>query len=306
MFGLNFKNPIGLAAGFDKNAQVVCALAKFGFGFIECGSVTPRPQLGNPKPRIFRLAKKQAVINALGFNNLGEEVFRKNLAKIDQKDFILGVNLGKNKDSVGFDDYLKLLAEFYVSADYITINISSPNTEKLRELQQREQLNELLKVLTNLKTKLKKIHKKRTPILIKVAPDLTIKEQKQIAELALDFRLDGIIISNTSINLRKQLSKLEQGGLSGKPLLEQSNLVLKNFYQFTEGKIPLIGVGGIASAADAYQKIKLGASLVQIYTAFIYQGFGLVEKIKAELSEMVKLDGFKNISEAIGVDAKKR
>ncbi|MDX2083175.1 MAG: quinone-dependent dihydroorotate dehydrogenase [Rickettsiales bacterium] len=302
LWSLDFANPIGMAAGFDKNAEVAATLAKFGFGFVECGSVTPKPQSGNDSPRIFRLEQDLAIINRLGFNNLGAEVFAKNITKISCP---LGINIGKNKDTEdALLDYLPLIEKFYQTASYITVNISSPNTKNLRDLQNESSLNLFLSEIVKKKNELQKIHQKNTPILLKVAPDLTINEQEKIAATVLSNQIDGMIISNTTIardlNLKSSQSS-QAGGLSGAPLFIKSNEVLKNFYKFTEARIPLIGVGGIASAADAYEKIKCGASLVQIYSAFIYQGFGLVEKIKKELSEMVKKDGFKNISSAIGL-----
>jgi len=308
LFGLDFANPIGMAAGFDKNAEVISTLAKFGFGFVEAGTTTPLAQIGNDRPRIFRLEEDHAIINRLGFNNLGAEVFANNIDKIKNISCPIGINIGKNKDTQNaLDDYLPLLEKFYAKASYITINISSPNTKNLRDLQKEDQLDLFLSEIIKKKNHLKNQYKKDVAILLKVAPDLTLQEQEIIAQTVLKNQIDGLIISNTTIdrnlNLKSRYAS-ETGGLSGAPLLEKSNEVIKNFYKFTEGKIPLIGVGGIASAADAYDKIKCGASLVQIYSAFIYQGFGLVEKIKLELSEMVKKDGFTNISQVIGMSAK--
>lgn len=309
LWDIDFTNPIGMAAGFDKNAEVAETLAKFGFGFVEVGTVTPNPQTGNDKPRIFRLIKDLAIINRLGFNNLGAENFARNLQKISTKNFVLGINIGKNRDSPdAVSDYLQLLEKFYKNASYITINISSPNTKNLRDLQKDEQLEELLGKIMEKKNQLRTLHHINTPILLKVAPDLSEEEQQKIAASAIANKIDGIIISNTTVardlNLRSK-NAAETGGLSGKPLFDKSNQVLKNFYRFTSGKVPLVGVGGISSAADAYEKIRCGASLVQIYSAFVYQGFGLVERIKKELSEMVERDGFKNVSQAVGVDSQK-
>jgi len=297
LWSLDFSNPIGMAAGFDKNAEVAATLEKFGFGFVECGTVTPLAQIGNECPRIFRLAEDRAIINRLGFNNLGAEIFEKNLPKISVP---LGINIGKNKDTEeALYDYLPLLEKFHQKASYVAVNISSPNTKNLRDLQNENQLDLFLSEIVKKKNELKS----NTPILLKVAPDLSESEQEKIAETVIKNKIDGMIVSNTTIdrdlNLKNK-NALEIGGLSGAPLFKKSNETLKNFYKFTEGKIPLIGVGGISSAADAYEKIKCGASLVQIYSAFIYQGFGLVEKIKKELSEKVANDGFKNISEAVG------
>ena len=309
VWGLNFSNPIGMAAGFDKNAAAFVALSRFGFGFVECGTVTPKAQVGNERPRIFRLEADEAIINRLGFNNFGADVFAKNVENnLTKFRGILGVNIGKNKDSENaLDDYLPLLERFYKDAAYITVNISSPNTKNLRDLQKEDQLDLFLKALMQKKSELKNLHKKQTPILLKIAPDLSLEEQQQIAATVIKNQIDGVIISNTTISRPdlKSSQANETGGLSGKPLFVKSTEVLRNFYKFTDGKIPLIGVGGVASAADAYEKIKSGASLVQIYSAFIYQGFGLVEEIKKDLSEMLRKDGFENISQAIGSSVRK-
>ncbi|MBU6140934.1 MAG: quinone-dependent dihydroorotate dehydrogenase [Proteobacteria bacterium] len=301
LWDLDFTSPIGMAAGFDKNAEVATTLEKFGFGFVECGTVTPKAQTGNDRPRIFRLEEDLALINRLGFNNLGAEVFEKNLPKISVP---LGINIGKNKDTEeALHDYLPLLEKFYQKASYITVNISSPNTKNLRDLQNENQLDLFLSEIAKKKNELKNTQKKNTPILLKVAPDLSVAEQEKIAETVIKNKIDGMVISNTTIdrdlNLKSK-NAAELGGLSGAPLLKKSNEVLKNFYKFTEGKIPLIGVGGISSAQDVYEKIKCGASLVQIYSAFIYQGFGLVEEIKKELSKKIVAEGLKNISELVG------
>ncbi len=305
LWDIDFPNPIGIAAGFDKNAEIALTLEKFGFGFVECGTVTPLAQAGNERPRIFRLAEDGAIVNRLGFNNFGAEAFAKNIEKILPKISVpLAVNIGKNKNTEdALLDYIPLLEKFYEKASYITVNISSPNTKNLRELQSENYLDLFLSEIVRKKNELKNLHKKNTPILLKVAPDLTASEQEKIAATVLKNQIDGMIISNTTIDRDLNLKSFysaEVGGLSGVPLFKKSNEVLKNFYKFTGGKIPLIGVGGVSSAADAYEKIKCGASLVQIYSAFIYQGFGLVERIKKELNEMVEKDGFKNISEAVG------
>lgn len=305
LWGLDFTNPIGMAAGFDKNAEIAGTLSKLGFGFVECGTVTPLAQAGNSKPRIFRLPEDGAIINRLGFNNFGAEVFSQNIAATLPKIAVpLAINIGKNKDSEdALLDYLPLLEKFYEKASYITVNISSPNTKNLRDLQNEDHLDLFLSEIKKKKIELQNKSQKNTPILLKVAPDLTLSEQEKIAEIVIKNAIDGMIISNTTIDRDPQLKNhysAETGGLSGVPLFKKSNEALKNFYKFTEGKIPLIGVGGISSAADAYEKIKCGASLVQIYSAFIYQGFGLVERIKKDLSKRVAADGFKNIAEAVG------
>lgn len=309
LWNLNFLNPIGMSAGFDKNAEIIMPLFNFGFGFVEAGTTTPIAQTGNDQPRIFRLLEDQALINRLGFNNLGADYFYDNLSKIHKNSSqIIGVNIGKNKDTIDASaDYILLLEKFYNHADYITINISSPNTKNLRDLQDESLLNDFLQKISQCKNNLQKISHKNTPILLKIAPDLELEQQKNIAKIVMANAIDGIIISNTTIernfNLKNPKSA-ETGGLSGKPLFEKSNEVLRNFYRLTDGKIPLIGVGGISCAQDAYTKIKNGASLVQIYSAFIYQGFALVEEIKKQLSENLKKDGFKNITEAIGCNVK--
>lgn len=307
IFNLTFKNPIGMAAGFDKNAQMLQALSRFGFGFVEVGTVTPKPQKGNEKPRIFRLKEDQAIINRLGFNNLGADVFENNIDNsLSKVNCAVGINIGKNKDTQNaLDDYLPLLERFYQKASYITINISSPNTKNLRDLQKEGQLNLFLSEISKKRDFLQGLNDKKTPILLKIAPDLTILEQEQIAQTVLDNKIDGLIISNTTIDrnfpLKSQFSS-QSGGLSGAPLFEKSNEALKNLYKFTNKQVPIIGVGGISNASDIYEKIKCGASLVQIYSAFIYQGFSMVENCKKQLSQMVEKDGFKNVNQAIGVN----
>ncbi len=293
--GLRFKNPVGLAAGFDKNAACIKALSRFGFGFIEAGTVTPKAQAGNEKPRIFRLEEDGAIVNRLGFNNLGADNFFKNLqniktAKAGQNQdgrVIVGVNIGKNKDSENaVDDYLFLLEKFFEKASYITLNISSPNTKNLRDLQNANQLDEFLALIMAKRNQLEKEKGCKTPIWLKVAPDLTLQEQADIAKIVLKNKIDALIVSNTTISRPQNLQnshKKQQGGLSGKPIFDLSNEVLRNFYELTERKIPLIGVGGIASACDAREKMNCGASLVQLYSGLIYEGFGLVEVVKGGL-----------------------
>lgn len=309
VFGINFDNPIGMAAGFDKNAMIFNELYKFGFGFVECGTVTPRPQKGNSKPRIFRLEEDEAIVNCLGFNNQGIHKFLKNTNELQKSGGILGINIGKNKDTKNaIDDYLFLLDKAYGQSNYITINISSPNTKNLRELQKSNILDIFLKEIMLKKAQLVQEYNKNIPILLKIAPDLSLAEQKEISKLSLKHGIDGLIISNTTISRNNKLRShniVQSGGLSGKPLLNQSNLILKNIYNFTEKSIPIIGVGGVSSALDAYEKIKLGASLIQIYSAFIYQGFGLVERIKKDLNDLLEKDGFNIIKDAVGQHTKK-
>lgn len=305
LWGREFANPIGLAAGFDKNAACIPALLRQGFGFIEVGTVTLLPQAGNPKPRLFRLTEDKAIINRMGFNNGGIENFTKRLAK--RQGGIVGVNIGKNKTSLDpHYDYKALLREVYPLSDYITINISSPNTPGLRALQGAEELDKLLAIIGEERTELATHYGKKVPIVVKIAPDITATEATAIAPIVLRHGIDGLIISNTTIGNREMLQshhKNETGGLSGKPLFALSTERLKHMYRLTEGKVPLIGTGGIFSGEDAYQKIRAGASLVQIYTAFIYEGFDITGKIAAELSALLNRDGFANVSEAIGIDA---
>lgn len=309
--GIKFKNPVGMAAGFDKNACCIKALSGFGFGFVEVGTVTPKPQKGNEKPRIFRLKEDRAIINRLGFNNLGAENFATNLTRIsalktkqDSSNPVVGINIGKNKDSENaISDYLFLLEKFYEKASYITLNISSPNTKNLRDLQSEENLDGFLAEIMKKANELQQKCEIKAPIWLKVAPDLTFEQQEIIAKLVIKHKVDALIVSNTTISRPENLqskNKEEQGGLSGKPLFEKSNEVLKNFHKLLGKKVPLIAVGGISSAKDAYEKIKSGASLVQIYSALIYEGFGLVEKVNKDLSELLEKDGYDCVEDAVG------
>lgn len=299
-FGLAFDNPVGLAAGFDKNGQAVTGLAQQGFGFVEVGTVTPQPQPGNPKPRVFRLKEDKAVINRLGFNNEGAEALHARLANLPELPMRLGINIGRNKEcNDPLQDYHSLVLTMADVADYITLNISSPNTQGLRDLQQKRNLEELLSTVFAARNK----QSKTLPILLKIAPDIDDATKEDIAQLALAHPLDGLIVSNTTIKRPNTLQSKkhgEVGGLSGKPLMKLSTQVLADMYRLTEGKVPLVGVGGISSAADAYEKIQAGACLVQAYTAFIYQGFGLVRQINQGLVELLVRDGFKAINEAVG------
>lgn len=304
ILGMKFKTPIGLAAGFDKNAVAVNPLLKQGFGFVEAGTVTPLPQSGNPKPRVFRLSEDKAIINRLGFNNNGLECFIKHFSQHDKKLGIAGANIGKNKDSENAaEDYVRGLHAVYPYADYITINISSPNTKGLRDLQQRAALFELLSELTKARNAATLTHKKRVPLFLKIAPDINGEQREDIAETVLICGIDGLIISNTTISRPASLiskHRAENGGLSGAPLFPLSTLTLTEMYKLTGGKIPIIGVGGVSSAEDAYAKICAGASLVQLYSALVYQGFGLIRTITNELPKLLIRDGFSNIKEAIG------
>ena len=307
LWGLDFNNPIGLSAGFDKNAEVVMPLIDLGFGFVEVGTVTPHPQKGNDKPRVFRLFEDRAIINHLGFNNLGLDVARKNLQKLNLNTLsrgIVGINIGANKDSKNIiEDYCVGLEKLGPLAHYITINISSPNTPGLRDLQNRGRIENLVKSLYKLKDKNENLGAKA--ILFKISPDIEDKQIRDIALMSLAFDIDGLIISNSTIERPSTLVsqyRNEIGGLSGKPLFLNSTLLLKKMYNFTNGRIPLIGVGGISNGIECYEKIKSGASLVQLYTALVYQGPSIIDKIKNEILSCLKIDGFQNIKEVIGID----
>jgi len=299
VFGLAFPNPVGLAAGFDKNAEVPHAMAKLGFGFVECGTVTPRPQVGNPKPRLFRLREDGAVVNRMGFNNHGMERAAQRLAGRTRRG-IVGINIGANKDSADrIADYAEGFQRLAPLADYVAVNVSSPNTPGLRGLQNREELHRLLQVLTGFRAD--QTHKK--PLLLKIAPDLDEHALDDIASVVTGAGIEGVIVSNTTIDRPASLLSVharESGGLSGKPLFEPSTRILKQMRQRIGTRLPLIGVGGISSGADAYEKIRAGASLVQLYTALAYQGPGLVARIKSELLGRLARDGFANVSAAVG------
>ena len=292
-------NPIGIAAGFDKNAEVYNSLFQLGFGFVEVGTITPEPQFGNPKPRVFRLEEDEALINRLGFNNIGSEKVALNLKNNTPKG-LLGVNIGPNKDTKNrVEDYLKCFRILNNVGDYITINISSPNTENLRSFHNPKELEELLKALNAEKAKL------GSPIniVVKIAPDIQIKDLNVIGNILLEKNIKFVIISNTSDDTRenlKNINKFEKGGLSGKPIEEKSNLLINEFYKKFENKIKIIGVGGIDSGKSAYEKFVSGASYIQLYTGMVYQGPNIVNKISKELYEILSSDGVKNIGEIIG------
>ncbi len=302
LFKKKIKNPIGLAAGFDKSAEVYNSLFKFGFGFIEVGTVTPKMQLGNTKPRIFRLEKDKAMINRLGFNNHGAEEVSSRISKNIPKGF-LGINIGPNKDTEDkIKDFTKCLNKLHMHADYITINISSPNTDGLRDFHKKEAMSSLLEKITDLKKK-EKIEK---PIIIKISPDINDNEIKNIIELILRFNIDGLMVSNTSENTRENLlseKKIEKGGLSGQPIKELSTTLIKKIYKEIGNKIPIIGVGGIDSGLAAYEKISAGASAVQLYTGMVYRGPGIVKEIKKDLIEILKKEKIKKIGDAVGIRA---
>jgi len=295
-FGLSFPNPVGLAAGFDKNAAVPGAMARFGFGFVECGTVTPKPQAGNPRPRLFRLPEDGAVINRMGFNNGGMEQAARNLERRSGKG-IVGINIGANKDSTDrISDYEKTFAGLAPLADYVAVNVSSPNTPGLRGLQNRDELTGLLGKLVALRGA------RKIPLLLKIAPDLDEQAQDDIADVVRRSGIEGLIVSNTTVArpALKSPHAGETGGLSGKPLFSPSTRMLAAMHARLNGAVTLVGVGGIASGEDAYAKIRAGASLVQLYSALALQGPGLVTRIKRELLACLARDGFVRLSDAIG------
>lgn len=298
--GLELPNPIGLAAGFDKNAEVIPPLMKAGFGFLEVGAATPRPQPGNPKPRLFRLSEDQAAINRFGFNNDGASRIAERL-RDRPKSIPLGLNLGANKDSQDKSrDFASVLSTCGAFVDFATVNVSSPNTEKLRDLQGSDALAALLENVAQANAKLEN----PIPIFLKIAPDLTDAEIADVARVAVASEIDAIIATNTTLSRAGLRSKHSQevGGLSGQPLFEHSTRVLAKLSHHLDGAIPLIGVGGIGSAADAYAKIKAGASAVQLYTAMVYKGLSLSAKIADGLDEMLKADGIRTVANAVGIE----
>jgi dihydroorotate dehydrogenase len=300
-FGLNFANPLGLAAGFDKNADVPDAMLALGFGFVEVGTVTPRPQEGNPRPRLFRLSEDRAVINRLGFNNQGHAAVLQRLHRRKFKSGIVGVNVGANKDSTDrISDYVAGINAFSDVGSYIAINISSPNTPGLRNLQSAEELPALLKRLNEAR------QTQQVPMLLKIAPDLEEDEMQAIAECCLNSAVDGVIISNTTVSRPALQSNhaLETGGLSGAPLFDLSTQQLARFFVLTKGKIPLVGVGGISNADHAWHKICAGASLLQLYSALVFQGPELVQEILSGLSRKLAEKNFEKLGDAVGSAAK--
>ncbi len=284
VFGLQFPNPVGLAAGLDKNGAHVDALLALGFGFVEVGTVTPKPQSGNPKPRMFRLPKYRAIINRLGFNNAGVDALVANVSRARRKDGLLGINIGKNKDTPNESaarDYLHCLERVYPLADYVTVNISSPNTAGLRELQEEQALRQLLGTLREAQERLGAQHRKRVPMLVKLAPDLSDADIDAVGRVLTDLQVDGVVATNTTISrIEIEHSRLarEPGGLSGAPLMNKSTAVLRMLRTRLPDSIPLVGVGGIMSGADAMQKNSAGAALVQIYTGLIYRGPKLIDE----------------------------
>jgi dihydroorotate dehydrogenase len=299
LWGLEFPNPIGLAAGFDKNARVAEAVRRWGFGFVEVGTVTPRRQRGNPKPRLFRLAEDAAIVNRMGFNNDGLECVAGRLART-KRHGVLGVNLGANRDSTDLAaDYEAGIRRLGGLADYVVVNVSSPNTPGLRDLQRRARLEALLRRLTAARG----AAAGRAALLLKIAPDLGPDERRDIADVALAAGIDGLVIANTTVDRPtglKSRNASETGGLSGKPLFAPSTALLAEMHRLTGGHLPLVGVGGVADAGDAYVKIRAGASLVQIYTALVFSGPALVGRIGRDLAALLRADGFGSISAAVG------
>ena len=306
-FGLNFPNPIGMAAGFDKNAEVPDALLRLGFGFVEIGSVTPRPQDGNPRPRLFRLERDEAVINRMGFNNDGAEAVLRRLAARANLGGIVGVNVGANKDSPDrVADYVKQIEMFAPVADYFTVNVSSPNTPGLRNLQQAKMLDELLARVIDARERVR-TEAGDSPVLLKIAPDLSLAELDDVVHIARSRRVDGMIVSNTTLarpaSLRESGRAKEQGGLSGRPLFRLSTRMVAETFVRTEAAFPLIGVGGIDSGGAALTKIRAGASLIQLYSSLVYKGLGVIESIKRDLASTLLRTGRETLSEIVGADA---
>jgi dihydroorotate dehydrogenase len=304
VWNLSFPNPIGLAAGFDKDAEVIDAMLALGFGFVEAGSVTPLPQPGNPKPRLFRLVEDQAVINRFGFNSKGLDYFAGKLGARQRKG-IVGANVGKNRDAPdAAADYATGISRVCGLADYLVCNVSSPNTPGLRSLQARAEIEALIQHVLDARRRGTSREKKPAPLLAKVGPDLDEQQLSDIAEVALATKIDGLIIGNTTVTRPALASRhgIEGGGLSGLPLLNLATKCLSDMYRLTGGKIPLIGCGGVASGADAYTKIRAGASLVQLYSALVFHGPELVTRIKRELAACLRADGFTSVSDAVGAD----
>lgn len=307
VWGRRFPNPLGIAAGFDKHAEAMAALLRLGFGFVEVGSITPRPQPGNPRPRVFRLPEDGAVINRYGFNSQGLEPAARRLAawRAGGGTGLLGVNLGKNKESAeAAADYAAGARRLAPYADYLVVNVSSPNTPGLRALQGRGELERLVAAVRAALPA--DLPAPAPPLLLKIAPDLTPADLEDIAAVALEAPLDGLIVSNTTIERPASLRgrhRGEAGGLSGRPLFELSTRVLAETYRLTGGRLPLIGVGGVTSGEQAYAKLRAGASLVQLYSALVYEGPGLVARIKAELTDCLRRDGLPGPAAAVGLDA---
>ena len=299
LFNKDLENPIGMAAGFDKNAEVYNTLFKLGFGFVEVGTITPLRQFGNPKPRVFRLVEDEALINRLGFNNLGAQNVVERI-RSNKQTGLLGINIGPNKDTKNrLGDYVECLKIFHQNADYITVNISSPNTEDLRSFHDQTKLNELLEIIDKEKKKLSS----KIPIAVKVSPDISNDDISRISEVLLSNQIEVIIVSNTSDSTRDSLNNIQKhqkGGLSGKPIKEKSTKLINKFYKLLNGRVKIIGVGGVDSGKSAYEKFLAGANYVQLYTGLVFKGPNIVNMIKKELKELLKKDGVKNFTEIIG------
>jgi dihydroorotate dehydrogenase len=306
-FGLNFPNPIGMAAGFDKSAEAPDALLRLGFGFVEIGTVTPKPQIGNKRPRLFRLERDEAVVNRMGFNNDGADVVLRRLAGRAHLGGIVGVNVGANKDSADrVDDYVRLIEAFAPVASYFTVNVSSPNTPGLRNLQQAAALDDLLAKVIDARERVQR-NAGDSPVLLKIAPDLSLTELDDVVHIARSRRVDGMIVANTTLarpsTLRETTRAGEQGGLSGRPLFRLSTRMVAETYVRAEGAFPLVGVGGIDTGGAALTKIRAGASLIQLYSSLIYKGLGLVDAIKNDLASTLLRTGRDSLSEIVGADA---
>ena len=307
LLGLDFPNILGMAAGFDKNAEVPDALLRLGFGFVEIGTVTPKPQSGNPRPRLFRLERDEAVVNRMGFNNDGADTVLRRLAGRAHLPGIVGVNVGANKDSPDrVADYVSLIETFAPVASYFTVNVSSPNTPGLRNLQQASALDDLLAKVIDARERVRE-NAGDSPVLLKIAPDLTLGELDDVVHIARSRRVDGMIVANTTLarpsSLREQNRAKEQGGLSGRPLFRLSTRMVAETYVRVEGAFPLIGVGGVDSGGAALTKIRAGASLIQLYSSLVYKGLGLVENIKADLVSTMLRTGRDSLAEIVGADA---
>jgi len=309
VFGIEFSNPVGLAAGFDKDARAIDGALKLGFGFVEAGTVTPRPQPGNPKPRLFRLDEDGAVINRFGFNSEGLEVFKGRLARRQARPRspgIVGANVGKNKlTEDGAADYVTGIEALTPFADYLVVNLSSPNTPGLRALQAKDPITELVQRTIEARDKIAAGSANKPPLLAKIGPDLTTEEMQDIVEAALATGVDGLIVGNTTVTRPEGLAsahRSEAGGLSGRPLRPLSTECLAQIYRLCGGKIPIIGCGGIASGQDAYAKIRAGASLIQLYSALVFQGLQVASDVKRELAALLRRDGFESVSQAVGAD----
>ena len=306
LWGHKFPNPVGLSAGFDKNAEVIAPAFDMGFGFVEVGTVTPKPQSGNPRPRVFRDAENEAIINRMGFPNGGMTAFKENFEKFlsgkTRPPGVVGINIGMNKSQTDpAKDYCMLIRMLGPLADYLTVNISSPNTPGLRDLQRRDVLLELIGALKEERKSACGDHP--PPLLVKLAPDLDPAQQHELAAAVLEAGVDGLILTNTTLDRPNFLPRKfsdQKGGLSGQPLTKRATDVIRNFYTLTNGKIPIIGVGGISSGRDAYEKVKAGASLVQLYTALVFRGPAVANSINQELLSLLKADGFTHISQAVG------